>query len=183
MNESLNARQLAFVAAYLGEARFHVTNAAIAAGYSPKTAYSQGSDLLKKPEIQAAIQAWRDKVKTHGVADLDYRVARLDELEQKYWKVIEARAAELGNDPKAAGGQTGMITREHRIVGVAGDTRVLTSYVADVALTKELRAIYDDAAKEMGQRVAKHETKLDASESFAAALRQFGLEGQGSDDA
>lgn len=35
---------------------FNATKAAQRAGYSMKTAYSQGHDLLKKPEIQVAIQ-------------------------------------------------------------------------------------------------------------------------------
>jgi phage terminase small subunit len=49
----LNDRQRRFVAAYveLGVA----TRAAIAAGYSEKTAYQQGHMLLKNPEIAAAV--------------------------------------------------------------------------------------------------------------------------------
>lgn len=156
-SKQLNPKQLAFLAAYLGSCRFHVTNAAIAAGYSPKTAYSQGSDLLKKPEMQEAIHAWRDAVKGRGVANLEYRLARLDELERRYWEVIEARAADVGGDPKASGGKTGLIVKQHRIVGVGGDTKVLTEYVADTTVTKEIRAIYDDAAKELGERVEKVE--------------------------
>lgn len=35
----------------------HATNAAIRAGYKEKTAYSMGSELLKKPEIREIIQA------------------------------------------------------------------------------------------------------------------------------
>ena len=49
----LNARQQAFVEAYAGNA----TTAALAAGYSPKTAYSQGQRLLKLVEVQGAIKA------------------------------------------------------------------------------------------------------------------------------
>lgn len=37
----------------------HITNAAISAGYSKKTAYSIGSELLKKPEIQDEVQRLR----------------------------------------------------------------------------------------------------------------------------
>jgi len=36
---------------------FNATGAAKRAGYSDKTSYSQGHDLLKKPEIQEAITA------------------------------------------------------------------------------------------------------------------------------
>src|SRR5690606_33384313 len=44
-----------FVEAYMGAARGNATEAARLAGYSPKTAYAQGSRLLKDAEIQAAI--------------------------------------------------------------------------------------------------------------------------------
>jgi len=40
---------------------FNMTRAAIAAGYSEKTAYSIGSELMKKPEIQVRIQEIVDK--------------------------------------------------------------------------------------------------------------------------
>jgi len=52
--EKLNPRQRKFVVEYLSNSG-HVTNAALAAGYSKKTAYSMGSENLKKPEIRAAI--------------------------------------------------------------------------------------------------------------------------------
>lgn len=51
----LTARQRAFISHYLGS--WNATKAAIAAGYSAKSAYSIGSENLKKPEIQAEIRA------------------------------------------------------------------------------------------------------------------------------
>lgn len=50
---SLNPKQAAFVREYLVD--FNATQAAIRAGYSKKTAASQAHDLLKKPDIQAAL--------------------------------------------------------------------------------------------------------------------------------
>jgi phage terminase small subunit len=52
---ALSAKQQSFVEGYLRT--WNATQAAIAAGYSEKTAGSQGFDLLKKPEIQAEIKA------------------------------------------------------------------------------------------------------------------------------
>jgi len=54
----LTARQLRFVGTYSGNA----TVAAIQAGYSPKTARSQGQRLLTNVDIQKAIQA-REKTR------------------------------------------------------------------------------------------------------------------------
>jgi phage terminase small subunit len=51
-------RRARFVEEYLVD--LNATQAAIRAGYSPRTARSQGSDLLTKPDIQAAIQAGMD---------------------------------------------------------------------------------------------------------------------------
>jgi phage terminase small subunit len=52
--KKLTPKQKLFVKEYIVD--LHITNAAIRAGYSKKTAYSIGSENLRKPEIQAAIQ-------------------------------------------------------------------------------------------------------------------------------
>ncbi len=51
----LNMKQQAFVIEYVKD--FNATQAALRAGYSPKTAYSIGSENLTKPEISRAIKA------------------------------------------------------------------------------------------------------------------------------
>jgi len=55
----LNDRQFLFVKEYLID--LNATQAAIRAGYSDKTAYSQGQRLLKNVEIQEEIQKEREK--------------------------------------------------------------------------------------------------------------------------
>lgn len=52
--KKLTSKQQVFVSEYLR--CFNATAAAIAAGYSEKTAYSIGSENLKKPEVMASIQ-------------------------------------------------------------------------------------------------------------------------------
>lgn len=52
----LTAKQRVFVNAYIANG-FNSTQAAISAGYSEKTAYSIGSENLRKPEIKEAISA------------------------------------------------------------------------------------------------------------------------------
>jgi phage terminase small subunit len=51
--KGLNAKQQRFVAAYRADP--NATKAAIAAGYSAKTAYSAGARLLKNVEVAAAL--------------------------------------------------------------------------------------------------------------------------------
>jgi phage terminase small subunit len=57
---SLTPKQQAFVDAYLVEP--NATKAAIAAGYSKKTAYSAGGRLLKNVEVSAALNKRVSKV-------------------------------------------------------------------------------------------------------------------------
>ena len=49
----MNDKQMAFAREYVVD--YNATKAAIRAGYSEKSAYSQAHDLLKKPEIMAKI--------------------------------------------------------------------------------------------------------------------------------
>jgi len=59
-------RRARFAQEYLVD--LNATQAAVRAGYSPRTAGSQASDLLKKPEIQAAIQvAMNERAQRVGV--------------------------------------------------------------------------------------------------------------------
>lgn len=58
----LTGKQQAFVDAYLGEARFNATKAALLAGYSTRSAASIGDENLEKPEIKAALKAHFDKL-------------------------------------------------------------------------------------------------------------------------
>lgn len=57
--KALNPKQQQFVVEYLVD--LNATQAAIRAGYSPKTAGVQGFDLLRKPEIAAAIESLRNE--------------------------------------------------------------------------------------------------------------------------
>lgn len=56
----MTQKQQIFVSAYLAD--LNATSAAIAAGYSPKTAYSQGQRLLKHVEVSAEIQQKLGKI-------------------------------------------------------------------------------------------------------------------------
>lgn len=60
MGVSLNARQLAFVEAYL--VTRNGKQAAIKAGYSPNTAESQASRLLRNAKVAEAIAEGREKI-------------------------------------------------------------------------------------------------------------------------
>lgn len=64
---ALTKRQKLFADEYLVDT--NATQAAIRAGYSEKTAYSQGQRLLKNVEIQSYIEEQLEKVHNKNIAD------------------------------------------------------------------------------------------------------------------
>lgn len=68
----MNNRQQVFVLEYTRD--FNASRAALVAGYSPKTAYAQGAENLKKPEIAAAIKS-RIEILTMGADEVLLRLA------------------------------------------------------------------------------------------------------------
>lgn len=62
----MNAKQKLFVTEYMKD--LNATQAAIRAGYSKRTAGSQGQRLLKKVEIQEAVKELREKIQDKNIA-------------------------------------------------------------------------------------------------------------------
>ena len=75
---SLTPKQAKFVEEYLVD--FNATQAAIRAGYSEKTAYSQGQRLLKYVEIQAALTRRRHELLQANDLTPEKVVAELEKL-------------------------------------------------------------------------------------------------------
>ncbi len=74
----LNAKQRAFTVEYMKDK--NATQAAIRAGYSKKTAYSQGFDLLKKPEVMQAIEEMDKAAQTRAGITVDKIVDRINKI-------------------------------------------------------------------------------------------------------
>lgn len=96
---ALTAKQQAFVEHYLQ--CWNASRAARLAGYSEKTAYSQGARLLKNVEVQAAIQARLDELKMSADEVLlrlaDQARATMDDfIDPERGEVDLARAAARG---------------------------------------------------------------------------------------
>ncbi len=77
---ALSAKQRLFVSEYLID--LNATQAAIRAGYSEKTAYSQGQRLLKHVEVQAAIETAKADRSNRTKISADYVLNRLVEIDQ-----------------------------------------------------------------------------------------------------
>lgn len=91
-----------------------------------------------------------------SVAKKRRRLAVLDDLHTKALAVIDARAKD---DALAefAGGETGLLVRQIKVVGTGPMAREVEEAAVDVGLMKEIRAIEEQAARELGQWVEKAE--------------------------
>lgn len=85
----LTAQQASFVEHYLSDQ--DVAQAAIRAGYSPQTAKVLGYKLLRKAQVQAAINAAKEAQRARSTIDADWVLARLAEQ-------AEADIADLYDD-------------------------------------------------------------------------------------
>ena len=114
----LSAKQQAFVSEYLKD--LNATKAAIRAGYSPKTAHAQGSDLLRKPEISAAIQ--------EGQQDAAARnEVTVDRIVQEYARIAFADVTDYVN----------VIGGEAVVKDTIGMTKDQTAAIAEISQTKD----------------------------------------------
>lgn len=89
------------------------------------------------------------------------RLKVLDDLHGKALAVVEERAERM--DGEAPGAGTGLLTHQVKQIGAGRDAQVVDEYAVDVALIKEIRALEEQAAKELGQWVEKSETDLRTS--------------------
>ena len=105
-------RLKSFIRHYVG--RWNATQAALDAGYSPKTAYSQGQRLLKNVEVQAGIAAWvaeEEKRNAHDVHRIREEYRRIafadlrDVIQIEDGRVIATDTADLTRDQAAAIGE------------------------------------------------------------------------------
>jgi hypothetical protein len=108
------------------------------------------------PEFAAQVG---DHIGQLQAAMLRYRIAKkrqrarvLDELHTKLLTVIEERA---GSNPGVAGDETGLILHQIKSVGGGPNAQIIDEYVVDTGTVREIRALEEQAAKELGQWVEK----------------------------
>jgi transposase-like protein len=87
-----------------------------------------------------------------AIARKEYRLGVLNRLHTKLERLMEQRAADVST-AEAAGGDQGLIVRQYK---VSGENQV-TEYVFDRAVLQEMRALQEQAAKELGEFVEKRE--------------------------
>ena len=83
------------------------------------------------------------------------RLKTLDKMHRKALGVIEARGEDM--EGETPGGETGLLVRQTKQIGSGRDAYKIEEYAVDVALMREIRALEEQAAKELGQWVDKRE--------------------------
>lgn len=105
------------------------------------------------PEFQERVQehevALQAAMLRHAVAKRHKRLAVLDKLHSKALAVIEARGIEMADE--APGAETGLLVKSFKVAGNGPTSQVITEYAVDVPLMREIRAIEEQAGKELGQ--------------------------------
>ncbi len=153
----LTSKQQLFLSEYLID--FNATKAAQRAGYSERTAYSIGQELLKKPEIQAEIKRKLDEkaMKSDEILQKLTEIARGDmgdylDVSSMAFQIDLAKAKELGKLHliKRVRQKTTTICKD-------GGEDVEQNQI-DIELLDQLKAL-EMLAKYHGLLVDKHEIK------------------------
>lgn len=138
----------------------------------------------RDPAFQALVAHERETIQRamlrHEIAKKHRRLHYLNELHQRLWQVIEERARyyqdlaeRQRHDPVTAaasrmfvsteetrcppGGETGLVIRQVRAVGSGRSTQIVEEYVVDAATIREIRALQEQAARELGQWIERQE--------------------------
>ena len=99
----------------------------------------------------------------HAIAKKHKRIAVLDDLHRRALAVITARA---GDDSmaEAPGGDTGLLVRQLKVIGAGKNMQVVEEYSVDTGLIREIRALHEQTAKELGQWVDRSESDVTMTE-------------------
>jgi hypothetical protein len=100
--------------------------------------------------VQEIVREYATRAMKHGLARVERRLTVLNEVHEKLLRVIAERAedAELSGVP---GGKTGLVVKTLRGIG-RGAVEV---FEVDTGTIRELRAIQQQAAEELGQHVQR----------------------------
>lgn len=83
-----------------------------------------------------------------AVAKKRKRVETLDQLHRGLLDVIKERTGEY---PEVAGSETGLIVRQIKQIGTGRDAQIVEEYAVDTATIRQILAIEQQAAQELGQ--------------------------------
>lgn len=122
---ALTPRQSRFVAEYLKD--LNATQAAIRTGYSPKTAASQASSLLRNPKVRDAVDAGKKSRAKRLELSADAVLGDIVRLSEKAEETGELATALKGRE--LLGKHLALFTEKHQLAGADGGP---LSFVVDL---------------------------------------------------
>lgn len=132
---TMNPRKKKFGVEYaVGEHAGNATQSAIEAGYSPDTAYSQGSRLLKDAEVKDVITSEQERVLAHTRASAAWIVERAVET-------VERGLAGDKFDSRGVNGALTLLAKRHPEFQEAGITIDNRSMQLSGLTLEELQAL------------------------------------------
>jgi hypothetical protein len=84
-----------------------------------------------------------------SIAKKRKRLKVLNDLHEKLLAVIEERSAEYGDE--APGTKTGTVVKQIKQIGAGRDAQIIEEYAVDNATIRQVMALEEQAAKELGQ--------------------------------
>lgn len=128
-------------------------------------------DPLFRARVQQFLDSDNAEIERQGVSSRVHRIRTLNNLYKKMNTIIEDRAAFTnGVVEQEPGWETGLLGRKTTTNG----RNVTVEFFTDTNLTRELRDVMVQAAKELGQWTEKSDVKHDATSQFLQALESFG---------
>jgi phage terminase small subunit len=179
--EQLTAKQARFVDEYLID--LNATKAAIRAGYKKHTAGSMGHELLKKPEIEAAIEAAKHERSERTRVDADWVLTRLaDEADADMADLYDDNGALLPVEDWPLIWRTGLVAgveTEELYEGEGGD-RINVGQVKKLKLvdrTRRLELIGKHVKVNAFQEVVEHKGLNALADRLERAQKRLDSEG------
>jgi transcriptional regulator with XRE-family HTH domain len=109
-----------------------------------------------RSQVGRITEAYAERALKHRIARKERRLTVLADIHDKLLEVIDERSEweEVAHVP---GGKTGLITKTLKGIGKGDDFQVVEVYEVDTGTLKEIRAVQEQVAEELGQKVSRHQ--------------------------
>lgn len=111
---------------------------------------------MQQPGYRAHVAELRKEIvnaiKEIGIANKEARLIAYNDDHQRMLALRAARGADMANVP---GGESGLLVRQHKMIGSGESATMVTEYAFDAALQKAMLDVRKQVATEMGQFVQR----------------------------
>lgn len=136
-------------------------------GISEDTLHRWGRRSEFADRVEDLRAAFARAVEGQGIADRRARVQKLQDMLDRMERIVAGRADDM---PLVPGGSSGLLVRQFKQVG---KDSYREEYPFDAALVREMRAVLQQAAQELGQWTERRQVDLKVSELDAAIEREL----------